>query len=786
MDELLEEFLAETREMLEALGGELVAWEEEPSDRARLDSIFRFFHTVKGNCGFFDFPRLQSLSHAAEDALEDVRAGRRGADSALVNAVLAVVDRIGDMVDAIEAGVEFPDSEAALLEALQPDTGISTDEAQPQSAMGDDQQLRTTPTQRSIRLPVELLDKVMSGVSDMVLARNEMARRLRENAGDTAIDEPFERLSAIIADVRNAMTRTRMQRVEGLFSALPRLVRDLSSELGKQTLVDIAGGDVELDREMIEIIRDPLTHIIRNAIDHGIETPAVRLAAGKRETGLLSISARQSGNQILIDVVDDGRGIDDAKLVEKAVAAGIVDAAQASRLSGRERADLVFAPGLSTADAVTAISGRGVGMDVVRANVERIGGSVEIESTLGRGTRITLRVPLTLTIIPALTVTIGDQQFAVPRSSIEEIVHAGDGNVEISRFDGAMLATIRERRLPCLVLADLLRLDSAVDEGDWTLVVMRLTGGELFALAVDRLDGHGELVVKPVAPVIIATGLYAGTTLSDDGNPILLLEVTGLARKAGLQLDMLERSVRRADADEAADAARKTAVLLFVGLDGKRKAIPMAIVDRIEEVERTAIESDGGRTLVVLGERLLPLVGIDDCPLPEDSLQLFRLSDGQSEIGYALREALEVREIDAELMAANASGEIEGVVLIDGLATSIVAPYALFARHTLATASDSPPVCHLPSSDPWIQNFVRPMVEAAGYRIVEAGDEADDDEVDLAIVTQSEPAITVSARQTIRLRPDPGEARDDDGSIYRYDEAGLLAALRPADRRIGL
>jgi two-component system chemotaxis sensor kinase CheA len=786
MDELLEEFLAETREMLEALGGELVAWEEDPGDRARLDSIFRFFHTVKGNCGFLDFPRLQALSHAAEDALEDVRSGRRRADSALVGAVLAIVDRIGDMADAIEAGIEFPDSETALLEALKPDAEIAPDDLQPAHLAGD-QPHKTTATQRSIRIPVELLDKVMSGVSDMVLARNELARRLRESAVDAAVDEPFERLSAIIADVRDAMTRTRMQRLEGLLSVLPRLVRDLSSELGKQTLVDIAGGDVELDREMIEIIRDPLGHIIRNAIDHGIEAPGIRLAAGKRETGLLAITARQSGNQILIDVVDDGRGIDHAKIVEKAVAAGIIDAADSARLSKRERTDLIFAPGLSTADAVTAISGRGVGMDVVRANIERIGGSVEIESTLGRGTRITLRVPLTLTIIPALTVTIGDQQFAVPRSSIEEIVHVGDGNVEISRFDGAILAKIRDRRLPCLILADLLRLDSAVGSDDWTLIVMRLTGGELFALAVDRLDGHGELVVKPVAPAIIATGLYAGTTLSDDGNPILLLEVTGLARKAGLQLDMLERSARRVDASEVAAPARKTAVLLFVGLDGKRKAMPMAVVDRIEEVDLAGVESDGGRTLVVLGDRLMPLAGVDHCPLPEDSLQLFRLSDGQSEIGYAIREALEVREIDAGLMAANDTAETEGVVLIDGLPTAVIAPYALFAHHAVAPTGDARLVCHLPPGDPWIQNFVRPMVEAAGYRVVDA--DADGAEIDLAIMAESEPAAPAGARQTIRLRSSPnatpGETPGEDDSIYRYDQAGLLAALRPAARRMG-
>ena len=413
MDDLIADFVAECREMLEALGGEIVAWEAQPDDRARLDSIFRFVHTVKGNCGFFEFPRLEALSHAAEDALADVRAGRRVPDGALVSAVLAVIDRIGEMVAAIEAGEEFAGGDdAVLIQALEP--GAEGPAAVAAVAVADG---KVAAAPRTIRLSVELLDRVMSGVSDMVLARNELARRLRETDNDVTVDGAFERLSGIIAEMRDAITRTRMQRIENLFVALPRMVRDLSGELGKQVLVDIDGGDVELDREMIEMIRDPLTHIIRNAVDHGIEKPADRLKAGKREIGLLSVSARQSGNQILIDIVDDGKGIDGKKLVEKAVAAGSVEAADAAKMTARERLALIFEAGLSTAKSVTSISGRGVGMDVVRSNVERIGGIVEVDSNPGAGTRMTLRVPLTLTIIPALTVSIGKPAFRhSPRS----------------------------------------------------------------------------------------------------------------------------------------------------------------------------------------------------------------------------------------------------------------------------------------------------------------------------------------------------------------------------------
>src|SRR6478672_5749135 len=345
--------------MLESLGGEIVAWEASPDDRARLDCIFRFVHTVKGNCGFFDFPRLETLSHAAEDALADCRSGRRVPDHALVSAVLHVIDRIGEMIAAIEAGGAIPEGDDNdLIDALAPGAEQNGPSAAPAATVADTGARGANAAPRTIRLSVELLDRVMSGVSDMVLARNELARRLRESSNDVTVDSAFERLSGIIAEMRDAITRTRMQRIENLFVALPRMVRDLSSELGKQVLVDIEGGDVELDREMIEMIRDPLTHIIRNAVDHGIEMPADRLKAGKREIGVLAVSARQSGNQILIDIQDDGRGIDGKKLVEKAIASNVIAKEEASQLSPRDQLALIFEAGLSTASEVTAISGR--------------------------------------------------------------------------------------------------------------------------------------------------------------------------------------------------------------------------------------------------------------------------------------------------------------------------------------------------------------------------------------------------------------------------------------------
>jgi len=770
MDDLISEFIAECREMLEALGGEIVAWEATPDDRARLDSIFRFVHTVKGNCGFFDFPRLEALSHAAEDALAEVRAGRRHADPALVSAVLAIIDRISEMVAALDAGDELVSGDDSLLiQALQPSAEAP---AVPVAATVAEAQTKAA-APRTIRLSVELLDRLMSGVSDMVLARNELARRLREAPGDVAVDGAFERLSSIIAEMRDSITRTRMQRIENLFVALPRMVRDLSAELGKQVLVDIEGGDVELDREMIEMIRDPLTHIIRNAVDHGIETPAERLKAGKREIGLLIVAARQSGNQILIDIQDDGRGINAKRLVEKAIGAGIVEKSEASELSKRAQLALIFEAGLSTASQVTAISGRGVGMDVVRSNIERIGGIVEVDSTLGEGTRMTLRVPLTLTIIPALTVSVAGHSFAIPRSAIDEIVRANGASVTLEKLGGAGVATIRGRRVPEIALSDVLGLKSDIPEEERSLVVLRPAGADVYALAVDRIHDHEELVVKPAAPAIMATGLYAGTTLADDGSPILLFDPAGIAKVGGVKLESHDRAARIAETPTAV-VAEDTPVLLFRGLDGGRRAMRLAIVDRIEEVPAASIRPGAGQLRVQLGETILPLAGVNG-DLPSEKVRLFRLNDGEREIGYAFREVLDLSVVGNEIISAATPGEVSGVTLVSGEPAELVDPHWLFASFASSVGSATEQlICRLSADDPWMQNMLRPIVEAAGYRVISETDEV---EADIAIVPEGSGGEPPAVR-TIRLRSEPDPASEQDESIYRYDRAALLTALK--------
>ncbi|WP_106639197.1 chemotaxis protein CheA [Allosphingosinicella vermicomposti] len=767
MDDLIDDFIAETRDMLEAIGGELVAWEANPADRERLDAIFRFVHTVKGNCGFFDLPRLETLSHAAEDALAEVRAGRRTAEPYLVSAVLAIVDRIGEIAQALQTGEAVPSGDDELLVAALNEPEV----AALRREMGEESGGEARAPVRSIRLSVDLLDRMMNGVSDMVLARNELARRLRETEADPVLEAAFDRVSSCIAEMREAITRTRMQRIDNLFSGLPRMVRDLCMELGKKIALDVDGGDVELDREMIEMIRDPLTHIIRNAIDHGIESPEERASLGKPPSGTLRVHARQSGNQILIEVSDDGHGIDGDRLLKKALAAGIVDPARAETMTMQQKVALVFQPGLSTAQAVTSISGRGVGMDVVRANIERIGGIVDLDSRLGVGLRLTLRVPLTLTIIPALTVTAGGQKFALPRSAIEEIVRVRGDNVRIEGLGGARLANIRGRRIARVSLAATLGMEEGAPEADQMMVVLKPAGSGLYALAVDLVHDHEELVIKPAAPPIMATGLYAGTTLADDGSPILLLDCSGIAAAAGVELDAEEINAPVEVAEDVRE--ERPPVLLFRGFDGKARAVRLALVERIEDVEAPAVQMSAGRLRVTIRDAMLPLAGCERAP--EGRTRLLRLTDGTAELAYAFREVIDIMPLAAEIHPAIDAGEIGGVALMNGEQVEILDPYWLFATHCgEPAAAEAPLTCALPSGDAWMHTILRPILEQAGYRVVEA-ERADPAEVDVLILGDAEdvPDPAVSGK-LLRLRSAPD---GEEGSIYRYDREGLLSAL---------
>ena len=774
MDELLEDFIAETRDTLQAIEGELIAWERDPGDRDLLDGIFRFVHTVKGSCGFLDLPRLTRLSHAAEDALDAVRQGELEPSSALVSAVLAIVDRIAIVTDALETDEAVFDDDELLVCALRSvcedhasiEVIASEADAEPRERRSE---LRSGSSRsRSVRLSLDLLDHLMSGVSDMVLARNEMARRLRDSGTTVEIDQLFSRLSSSIAGMRDSIGLVRLQPIDRLFVSFPRLVRDIAQDLHKDIVLEIEGGDVEIDREMVEFVRDPLTHILRNAADHGIENAEERAAAGKPPRAVIRLSAQQAGNQIVIEVVDDGRGIDLQRLVAKAVAKGVTTAENLARMSRREKLDLIFAPGLSTAPEVTDLSGRGVGMDIVYHSIEQMGGSIELRNDPGQGLAVLLRLPLTLSIMAGLTIRTGNMLFAVPRSAVVEILSLRSGQLRIDATGGAEIAAIRGARMAYVRLARVLGLD---DEEPQTVIVVRPAAGRRYALGVAAVVDHEELVVKPAPPLLMASGLYAGLSLPDSGRPIMLLDAAGIAEAAKAP-DRFEEASQSAAHGMSKSVAR---ALLFQCLTGVRKAIRLSVLDRMEEVPSSAVRDCGGavrlaykgRNGVVLGHR---------GEATGATTKLLRLTDGRQDVYLAVEDMLDIIDL-RKILPAVGDDMIEGVIEHDGEQIELIDAHAALAQGAALVGSfgyDDAPLCFLERDESgWMTNVLQPLLEAAGYRV--SNDPNDRATAVAQLVTSKGAAESDDPARAIYLHDAPGHHGED--TLYRYDRRAILAAL---------
>jgi two-component system chemotaxis sensor kinase CheA len=792
MDELLQEFISETQETLEALAGEVVAWESDPTDRDRLDAIFRFFHTVKGSCGFLNLPRFERLSHAAEDVLSEIRAGNRTPDPMTVSAVLSVMDRIGELTEAVAMGTALPNENddyliGALAERACPAADAATGGA---IADMDAAQLVARGTHgqavpRTIRLPLSLIDQLMNGVSDMVLARNELSRKLRERSADPELDSTFERLSTCVADMRDVISKTRMQRVDRLFAAIPRMVRDLGRDLGKRIDLSLEGGDVEMDREMVEMVVDPLTHIVRNSIDHGIETPERRLALGKPEAGRLRVVARQSGNQIVIAVSDDGTGIDTVRLVEKALATGRLTPEAAARMSEQDRLDLIFQAGMSTADKVTTISGRGVGMDVVRANVERIGGVIALENDPGQGLCITLRVPLTLTIIPGLIVKAGGLHFAIPRAAVVEILHDNNQTMAIDHVGGAKIATIRGVRHSMIDLEDVLSMDKPAQTGPRAVMVVRSSTGVPFAMGVSAVENHEELVIRPASPLVMASGVYAGMTLPDNGRPMLLLDAGGLALAARLPNIVDDRAARQEEARVDAQASvEMVAALRFEEISGERRLLKLSLIERVEDLRTEMFGRSGSRAFVRLDGRLLPVAnGIHQ--FEQTTVTALRVRDGEREVCYPVASVLDIVQMPVVPDMVAMSGLLSGVVVIEGEHLEVINPFALFAALPAETLAERPNGrCLLADADDgWTREILAPLLRQAGYAVVlglPVDDSMGEDDIILCGPGAAAQAADLTGRPVVELRASPRAAGPGDASIYRYDQDALMTAIAGA------
>jgi two-component system, chemotaxis family, sensor kinase CheA len=787
MDDLREEFIAETRETLEILAEQLVLWEKTPDDTSLVDSVFRFVHTVKGSCGFLDLPRLLKLSHAAEEVLSAARDGDLAPSPALVTAVLQVIDRIAELTDALETGAAVPDNDgdliAMMLAFLPNHNGRSVIGAEASSAIAEglvdpdaeDAFLRNK--NRTVRVSLTLLEKLMNGISDLVLARNEVSRQLRRVNNSSDVDHAFGRLSSSVAEMRDAIGQMRMQSIDRLFATLPRMLRDICLDLDKQIDLVIDGNEVEVDREMVDAMRDPLTHILRNAADHGIENTSERIALGKPVKGKIHVTARQSGNQILVEVTDDGRGIDIDKLAAKAIARKLYTSAQWQKLSERAKLETIFAPGLSTAETVSAISGRGVGMDVVRTNIHAIGGTIDLENFEGRGMKVTLRLPLTLSIIAGLSVTAAGQTYGISRSSIVEILSMNNRNVEIEDIGGMPVAKVRGNRFAYAKLEKLLGLtETKSTQGiNRSIMIIRPAVGAIFALDVEAVVDNEELVVKPGAPLIMATGLYAGTTLPDNGRPMLLIDASGLAAAIGAEEGLFGDIADEAVQHVAKTVDRGASALLFEATDGARRAIRLSVVDRMEDVEASQIHDVGGRLCVSMSGALFDVHGIS--AIPETALvKMLRISDGAGSKYLVVEDVIDIFTLPPAVEPSTQPAMIEGIVHFEGVPVELINVYQYFEINKTVLRTDvEKPLCFIETGDDdgWETRILQPLLNASGYTV--SFNEAD--RGNASIILSSAGNGSQADDRTVHLRSSVHAVTAQKASVYRYDRLALISAI---------
>ena len=674
MDDLLSDFLTETHEGLSAVDEALLRLERAPDDAPTLAEVFRQVHTIKGTCGFLGLSRLEKVAHAGETILGLYRDGSLKVTPEGITLIFAAVDAIRKIVVGLEQNGQEPDGDdAAVIEALdaaargESVTMKTAPMPQPEAAPAPSPiaapapvapraaeavieavQTESATAQQTIRVSVEVLEDLMTLVSELVLTRNQLMQLARVSS-DSQISVPLQRLSHITSELQEGVMKTRMQPIGNAWAKLPRLVRDLANELGKKIDLEMRGADTELDRQVLELIKDPLTHMVRNSGDHGLEGPADRRAAGKPETGRILLNAYHQGGHIIIEIGDDGRGLPVEKIRAKVLAQGLATETELAQMNEHDVLRFIFRPGFSTAQQITSVSGRGVGMDVVKTNIERIGGTIELRSKEGRGTTFTIKIPLTLAIVSALIVQAGGERFAIPQIGVVELVRVGDeheGNTRIEMIKDAPVLRLRDRLLPLVSLSSLLRLRDAPVGGLKGYVVVMQVGANVFGIVVDRVFDTEEIVVKPVAPILRHITMFSGNTILGDGSVIMILDPNGVARGAGITAEGRVEDQQSIGVTGGIRSDSSTSLLLFRAGDQTPKAVPLGLVARLEDIPVERIEMSGGTPVVQYRGQLMPMVPIaGHWEAPESGRQaVLVFTEGQRSMGLMVDEILDVVE----------------------------------------------------------------------------------------------------------------------------------------------
>ena len=739
-DEILQEFLAESMENLAKLDNEIVELERQPNDAELLSSIFRTIHTIKGTCGFIGLTGLGSVAHSAENVLGKMRDGVLEVTQESISLILEGVDEIKELLSGLEASGTEPDrdntelirrldhlAETGASSEAADDSPVETSESVESPVIVEDELPTSSPTPMevapimasesagvedspsetleaspeisapvksptveveepqdankksvadlSIRVNVDVLDSLMNLVGELVLTRNQLLQLARGD-DESKYAAPITHLNRVTTDLQEGVMKTRMQPIGNAWSKLPRLVRDLAQQTNKHIDLDMQGAETELDRTVLDAIKDPLMHMVRNSADHGLESTEERRAAGKSETGRIRLNAFHEGGHVIITIEDDGGGINADRVRQKAIDNGLVSEADAARLSEKEMINFVFKPGFSTAQVVSSVSGRGVGMDVVKTQIERIGGTVDLTSTRGQGTIVRIKIPLTLAIISALVVESGGLSFAIPQLTVVELVRlAAEDKHKIEKIHDNEVFRLRDRLLPLVHLDRALDLQHDLEEGDdpdINIVVVQV-GDNQFGLIVAEVFDTEEIVVKPVGHLLKDIAIYQGITILGDGRVIMILDVAGIAEKFDGNSVAADQEQQRNESGTDSDGGTTT-LLLFNGGQGSTMAVPLSLVARLEEFQLDKIERTGDRMVVQYRDNLLPLLPVNgytaqDAPDPQPAIVF---TEGDRAMGLVVREILDILDEPLIIRMQSKQPGILGTAIINGKATDIV------------------------------------------------------------------------------------------------------------------
>jgi two-component system chemotaxis sensor kinase CheA len=784
MDDLLREFVTETNESLDVVDVELVRFEQDPNNAKILDNIFRLVHTIKGTCGFLNLPRLEALAHAAETLMGKFRDGQSATNEA-VTLVLTTIDRIKQILESLEHEQREPDGNdedlIAELGRMVAKLGAKPVAVEPQVTVGTlapqvlerplrlgevsldelERAFRETPVDprpepkpqpapvkpavakpvavesaardedaakngQSIRVTVDTLENLMTMVSELVLTRNQLLEIVRRHE-DSEFKTPLQRLSSVTAELQEGVMKTRMQPIGNAWQKFPRIVRDLANELGKQIDLEMVGAETELDRQVLDLIKDPLTHMVRNSADHGLESTEQRRAAGKPPHGRIRLSAYHEGGYIIIQVADDGRGLDTERIKAKALSQGLVAEADIDKLTESQIHRFIFAAGFSTATTVTNVSGRGVGMDVVRNNIDQIGGTIDVKSVAGVGLSFSIKIPLTLAIVAALIVEAGGERFAIPQLSVIELVRArGGSDHRIERIKDTTVLRLRDKLLPLARLTDLLGGKAAGDVDSGFIVVTQV-GGQTFGIVVDKVFHTEEIVVKPMSSKLRHITMFSGNTILGDGSVIMIIDPNGAAQAIGSSMSSHVAAQDSGPAAPAAVSEQSTSLLMFRAGSPELKAVPLSLITRLEEIDARKIEMSNGRHMVQYRGHLMPLITMNDAVSVkgEGAQSLLVVSDGSRSMALVVDEIVDIVEDRLDIQVASENAGIIGSAIIKGQATEIIdighfLPLAFadwFRRKEQQPQRSQARSVLLVDDSPFFRDMLTPVLQAAGYAV---------------------------------------------------------------------